>query len=182
MLISGDDTVCLKAFSMLWSLRNLCWWWETLVGVRTHWHTRWRCVVTARPQRGNSLRLTATDGWVSPLKDPLLTAVWPLSMTQTQLSSASPWTGFQASSLPSTFSDSSAVWKTHTGSKNRVITRQNKNDEFQNRDFYFIAQEWRFFSLRKWACCREGNQIRVLVLGVSTMSGAVALPISQTGP
>lgn len=53
--------------------------------------------------------------------------------------------------------------KLHTGSKNRAVTRKNRSDKFQNRDDYFIAQEWRFFSGKG----SERNQIRVPMLGVS---------------
>lgn len=170
----------------MWSPPDLWWWWHTnlalwqryvlesthstsgcVPGVRTHWYTLKLCrhgEVTAR-----QFAATLSQGGGSqPTERPSAHRCPPSpSMTQTPLSSASPWTGFQTSSLPSTCSDSSAAWKTHTGSKNRAVTCKNRIDGFQNRDGYFIAQEWRFFSMRKWAGCSEGNQICVLVLGVS---------------
>lgn len=72
----------------------------------------------------------------------------------------------------------SSLEKLHTGSKNRAVTRKNRTDKFQNRADYFIAQEWRFFSLRKWRksdpCADVGS--------VCMLSGTVALPTPQAAP
>lgn len=146
---AGSETVsCSSSSCRCWSPEVICAlitsWPLMIVGHESDFVTALCPTINTQQHTAPKvilLRFWAKDGWVSPLKDPLLTAVPPLSMMHTPLSSTSPWPGFQASSLPPTSSDSSAAWKTHTGSKNRAVTCKNRNDGFQNR--------WMIISLHK---------------------------------
>lgn len=126
-----------------------------------------------RPQRDDSLRLPAEDQWVSPLKDPQLTAAWPLPAMQTQGLAASRIPGLQPpinllwfiSSLENTHTQGLKIEPSHA--EIEAMGSPKKGD-------YFIAEKRRFLSLRK------GNQSRVG--SVHTLTGTVALPSPQTGP
>lgn len=59
------------------------------------------------------------------------------------------WTGALASHRPSTRRDSSAAWKTHTGSKNRGITHKNRKHEFPKKVLFHRTK------MKKKSCLTE---------------------------